>query len=91
MKTKTTRRRLIRLAGVSGGIGALTATFGVAGDTVAQPVAGLPASGEIEPNTIKRSGVGFRGYAPDRAFPGFTLFTPFANTNKTVYLIDLLG
>jgi hypothetical protein len=56
-----------------------------------QPAAGSPAQGGIEPNTIKRRGVGFRGYDPDRAFSGFTLFTPFANTNKTVYLIDLQG
>jgi hypothetical protein len=58
---------------------------------VAQPAAGSPAQGGIEPNTIKRRGVGFRGYDPDRAFPGFTLFAPSANTNKTVYLIDLQG
>jgi hypothetical protein len=91
MKTKIARRGLIRLAGVSGGIGALRCTFGVAGDAVAQPAAGSPAQGGLEPNTIKRRGVGFRGYDPDRAFPGFTLFAPSANTNKTVYLIDLQG
>jgi hypothetical protein len=43
----------------------------------------------IEPNTIKRRGTGFRGYDPDRACPGFTLFAPLGGT--TVYLIDLLG
>src|SRR5260370_42225965 len=91
MKTKTTRRGLIRLAGVSGGLGALCGTSGVAGDAVAQSAAGSPAQGGIEPSTIKRRGVGFRGYDPDRAFPGFTLFAPSANTDKTVYLIDLQG
>jgi hypothetical protein len=38
---------------------------------------------------VKRREVGFRGYDPARAFPGFTLFTPLAG--KTVYLIDLQG
>ena len=45
----------------------------------------------IEPNTIKRRGVGFRGYDPDRASPGFTLFAPLIADNKTVYLIDIRG
>jgi len=44
----------------------------------------------FEPNPIKRRGVGFRGYDPERAFPGFTLFAPYT-TNRTVYLIDLQG
>lgn len=35
-----------------------------------------PARGGIEPSTIKRRGVGLRGYDPARAFPGFTLFAP---------------
>lgn len=48
----------------------------------------MPAG--IEPNPIKRRGVGFRGYDPERAFPGFTLFAPYT-TDKTVYLIDLQG
>src|SRR6516225_2836449 len=91
METKIRRRGLIRLAGISGGLGALGGIFGVAGNAVAQPAAGSPAQEKIEPNTIKRRGVGFRGYDPDRAFPGFTLFAPFANTNKTVYHIDLQG
>jgi hypothetical protein len=45
----------------------------------------------IEPNTIKRRGVGFRGYDPGRASPGFTLFAPLIADNKTVYLIDIRG
>ncbi len=36
-------------------------------------------------------GVGFRGYDPARSSRGFTLFTPAAVTNKTVYLIDWQG
>jgi hypothetical protein len=91
MKTRIACRGLIRLAGMSGGLGALGVTRGVAGNAVAQPAAGPPGKEGIEPNTIKRRGIGFRGYDPDRAFPGFTLFAPFANTNKTVYLIDLQG
>jgi Arylsulfotransferase (ASST) len=91
MKTKILRRGLIRLAGISGGLSALGGTLGLPGIAGAQPAAGSSANGGIEPNTIKRRGVGFRGYDPDRAFPGFTLFAPLANTNKTVYLIDLQG
>jgi len=91
MKTKIPRRGLIRLAGVSGSIGALSATFGITGNAAAQTTVGSAVHRGIEPNTIKRRGVGFRGYDPDRASPGFTLFAPSANTNKTVFLIDLQG
>jgi hypothetical protein len=91
MKSKMRRRGLIRSAGILGGLGALGGTFRIAGNAVAQPAAGSPAQGGIEPNAIKRRGVGFRGYDPDRAFHGFTLFAPSANTNKTVYVIDLPG
>ena len=45
----------------------------------------------IEPNTIKRRGVGLRGYDPDRASSGFTLFAPnqFPNAESgMVFLID---
>jgi hypothetical protein len=86
MNTKITRRGLIRAAGASGGLGLLGAA-GAGGQVLAQQNAG-PAH---EPITIKRRGVGFRGYDPARASPGFTLFTPSAETNKTVYLIDLRG
>jgi hypothetical protein len=91
MKTKIRRRGFIRLAGILGGAGAFGRTFGVDGNAAAEPAKGSPAQGGIEPNTIKRRDVGFHGYDPDRAFPGFTLFAPSANTNKTVYLIDLQG
>jgi len=51
-----------------------------------------PAQVGIEPNTIKRRGVGLRGYDPARAFPGFTLFAPDSKPDKkTVYLIDMKG
>jgi hypothetical protein len=91
MKPKITRRGLIRLAGASGGLGALAATSKFSGDAVAQPAAGSPAQEGIEPITIKRRGVGLHGYDQARAFPGLTLFAPTGNTNKTVYLIDLKG
>src|SRR5215472_10609258 len=48
----------------------------------------------IEPNTIKRRGVGLRGYDRERTSAGFTLFAPnrFPNTgNSSVYLIDIEG
>src|SRR5262249_12572333 len=60
-------------------------------ETLAQQGAVPLARTEIESITIKRRGVCFRGYDPDRAFPGFTLFTPLPTTNRTVYLIDMQG
>jgi hypothetical protein len=74
MKMKIRRRGFIRLAGKLGALGVLGGSFGVAGNAVAQPAAGSSAQGGIEPNTIKRRGIGLRGYDPDRASPGFTLF-----------------
>ena len=51
-----------------------------------------PLSAVIEPNTIKRRGVGLRAYDPDRAFNGFTLFAPDGKPDgKAVYLIDMEG
>src|SRR6516165_11759592 len=91
MKTKIPRRGLIRLAGVSGSMGALSATFGITGNAAAQTTVGSAVHRGIEPNTIKRRGVGFRGYDPDRASPGFTLFATLIADNKTVYLIDIRG
>jgi len=91
MNTKMTRRRLIRAAGISGGLGVLGAGMpGVGARALAQH-AGAQKQPMIEPFTIKRRGVGLRGYDPDRAFTGFTLFSPLSTTNKTVYLIDMLG
>jgi hypothetical protein len=89
MTTKLTRRGLVRLAAVSGGLSVLGATSGIPRGAVAQPAAGSPAPGGIEPITIKRRGIGYRGCDQTRAFPGFTLFAPSGNTNKTIYLIDL--
>jgi Arylsulfotransferase (ASST) len=63
---------------------------GPAREVLAQQAA-APAQAGIEPITIKRRGVGFHGYDEARAFPGFTLFAPSADTNKTVYLVDLHG
>jgi hypothetical protein len=45
----------------------------------------------VEQNTLKRRGVGLRAYDPERAYPGFTLFTPRFEQNRAVYLIDLQG
>jgi hypothetical protein len=48
--------------------------------------------GKLEPNTIKRRGVGLRGHERARACPGFTLFAPDGKPEgKTVYLIDMEG
>ena len=88
MNTKITRRALIRAGGASGGLGILGAGF--VGEALAQQAA-ASAQTSIEPNTIRRRGVGFHGYDPARAFPGFTLYAPYTNPNKTVYLIDMQG
>jgi hypothetical protein len=66
-------------------------TSGLTDEALAQQTVAAPVQTSIEPNTIKRRGVGFHGYDQARVFPGFTLFAPSANTNKMVYLIDLQG
>jgi hypothetical protein len=48
-------------------------------------------SNVVEQNTLKRRGVGLRACDPERACPGFTLFAPVFEQNRTVYLIDLQG
>ena len=45
----------------------------------------------VEPNAIKRRGVGLRACDPLRASPGYTLFAPTTAATGTVYLIDLEG
>ena len=44
----------------------------------------------IDQNTIRRRGTGLRVLDHDRAFPGYTLFTPLTGQGE-VYLIDLEG
>jgi hypothetical protein len=78
----TTRRNLIRAAGATGGFGVLA---------MATSEQAQAASAPIEPITIKRRGVGLRGHDPERAFAGYTLFSPLPTTNRTVYLIDMQG
>jgi hypothetical protein len=68
----------------------LSITAGVGG-AAGQPAASPAASSRIEPVTVKRRGVGLRGHDPDRAFAGFTLFSPLPSDNRTVYLIDMQG
>jgi hypothetical protein len=84
----TTRRDVVQGAVLSAGLGILGASTENAS---AQQPAGAAEPSTIEPLTIKRRGTGFRGVDSARAFPGFTLFAPTGNTNKTVYLIDLKG
>ena len=38
----------------------------------------------VEQNTLKRRGVGMRACHPERACPGFTLFAPVFEQNRTV-------
>ncbi len=73
------------------GAGLILGGGGVAAYQTLKPVA--PASSTsitIDPNTIRRRGVGFRGYDPQRASPGFTLFAPLTGAGM-VYLIDIQG
>ena len=86
------RRGLIRLAGAaaaSGMLGTNMSSFAI--EKAAGQAPGSPTQPTIEPSTIKRRSVGLRGYDPERAFTGFTLFSPLPTTNKTVYLVDMLG
>src|SRR5690349_14082234 len=86
MSNAITRRDLVRAAGLTGGLGVLGGgASGLVTETLAEEAA------TIEPLTIKRRGVGLRGYDQDRAFTGFTLFSPLPTSNKTVYLIDMMG
>jgi len=82
----------MQVAGISTGLGTLGGgTVGPSGKSFAQETAGSSGQSRIEPNTIKRRGVGFRGYDPARVSSGFTLFAPDIHTNRTVYLINLQG
>jgi hypothetical protein len=50
-----------------------------------------PTAAVVEQNTTKRRGVGLRAFNPERASPGFTLFSPLIRGDGRVYLIDLHG
>ena len=50
-----------------------------------------PTAAVVEQNTTKRRGVGLRAFNPERASPGFTLFSPLIWGDGRVYLIDLNG
>ena len=90
--TKATRRNLLRSVG-AGGLGVCEGGGALLADEAAapQPMPALLTPAGIEPVAIKRRGVGFRGYDPARASPGFTLFAPSGDTNKVVYLVDIGG
>jgi len=45
----------------------------------------------VDQNTTRRRGVGLRALNPERASPGFTLFSPLIWRDGKVYLIDLHG
>jgi len=80
MTDAVTRRNVLHVAG-----GSVAAAAGL------QPTSAAFAETGIEPNAIKRRGVGLRGHDSARAFQGFTLFAPSYPANKTVYLIDMEG
>ena len=48
-------------------------------------------SNVVEQNTLKRGVSALRACNLERAYPGFTLFAPVFEQNRTVYLIDLQG
>jgi hypothetical protein len=80
MSKTVTRRDMLHVAG-----GSVATVAGL------QQTSSALADTGMEPNAIKRRGVGLRGHDPARAFQGFTLFAPSAPTNKSVYLIDMEG
>src|SRR4029453_6486645 len=88
---KATRRKVIRLAGLGASaiLGANMSGFAI--EAAGQEAPLPPTQPTIERLTIRRRGVGLRGYDPERAFTGFTLFSPLRTTKKTVYLVDMLG
>jgi hypothetical protein len=49
----------------------------------AQEASVSSAEPPIERLTVRRRGVGLRGYDRERAFAGFTLFSPLSSSNKT--------
>lgn len=84
-----TRRNLLSVTAHSTGLGLLAASG--SGAALAQQSAAPAVATQIEPVTIKRRDAGLRGHDPERAFAGFTLFSPLPSSNKTVYLIDMVG
>ena len=72
-----------------GGVAAYQTLKSAAAASPASP-SSKRASITIDPNTVRRRGVGFRGYDPQRASPGFTLFAPMTGEGM-VYLIDIQG
>ena len=91
LQMQATRRNLVQFAGAAGSglLGAKMSGFAIA--TAASEASVSSAPPPIERLTIRRRGVGLRGYDPERAFAGFTLFSPLSSSNKTVYLVDMLG
>src|SRR5262249_41560626 len=55
------------------------------------PMSQVMSRTTVEQNTLKRRGVGLRACDPERACPGYTLFAPCFEHNRTVYLVDLHG
>ena len=48
------------------------------------------ATTHVDQNTIRRRGTGLRAYNPNKAFAGYTLFTPLTGQGG-VYLLNLEG
>jgi hypothetical protein len=93
--SRMSRRQFVRAfgAGVLAGGGAVAAASRaqrLAALTSYSSSATVKVPATIDPNTIRRRGVGFRGYDPKRASPGFTLFAPTTGPGN-VYLIDIQG
>lgn len=87
---KSSRRDFV-IAKLLGGAAFLGVERSMSGPALAQRAPSAAPKTTIDPNTIRRRGVGVRGHDPSRAFEGYTLFAPTAPPNKTVYLIDMVG
>ena len=76
-------------AGLAGGGAGTASVTGLLADGQSTgAAAGVPTA--IDPNTIRRRGVGLRGSDRARVLPGFTLFAP-ATGAGAVYLVDIQG
>src|SRR5215831_13820142 len=82
---EATGRKGVRLT--AGGASAILGVnmSGFAIETAAPQAPVSPTPPTIEPLTIRRRGVGLRGYDPERAFTGFTLFSPSEDFERSEF------
>jgi hypothetical protein len=90
LKRQLSRRHLLRATAGLAGASAALAHLGTSRAAPGNQPCEASALVNNEPLKVNRAGVGLRGYDPDRAWRGYTLFAPQA-PSRTVYLVDMLG